>query len=60
MVVALALLTSLQGILIVWSKRNGTYDYSFNTSNFMVSIVIIIKKMIFLLFTINVSGVICV
>ena len=44
MVVALALLTSLQGILIVWSKRNGKYVYSVTTSNFMVSIVIIIKK----------------
>ena len=44
MVVALALLTSLQGILIVWSKGNGKYVYSVTTSNFMVSIVIIIKK----------------
>ncbi|KAF3961686.1 hypothetical protein CMV_013716 [Castanea mollissima] len=35
-VVALTLLTSSQGILIVWSKRNGKYDYSVTTSNFMV------------------------
>nr|POE52505.1 cmp-sialic acid transporter 2 [Quercus suber] len=35
-VVALTLLTSSQGILTVWSKRNGKYDYSVTTSNFMV------------------------
>ncbi|KAK7830260.1 cmp-sialic acid transporter 4 [Quercus suber] len=35
-VVALTLLTSSQGILIVWSKRNGKYEYSVTTSNFMV------------------------
>ncbi|KAM4087914.1 hypothetical protein ACB094_07G031800 [Castanea mollissima] len=35
-IVALTLLTSSQGILIVWSKINGKYEYSVTTSNFMV------------------------
>ncbi|KAG6531888.1 hypothetical protein ZIOFF_005723 [Zingiber officinale] len=33
---ALALLTSSQAILIVWSKRAGKYDYSVTTANFSV------------------------
>ncbi|KAL0015924.1 hypothetical protein SO802_002993 [Lithocarpus litseifolius] len=36
LIVALALLMSSQSILIVWSKRNGKYNYSITTSNFMV------------------------
>ncbi|KAM4071064.1 hypothetical protein ACB094_11G033400 [Castanea mollissima] len=35
-IVALTLLTSSQGILIVWSKINGKYEYSVTTCNFMV------------------------
>ncbi|XP_030972749.1 CMP-sialic acid transporter 2-like [Quercus lobata] len=35
-VVALMLLMSSQSILIVWSKRNGKYEYSITTTNFMV------------------------
>ena len=52
MVVALTLLTSSQGILIVWSKRNGKYEYSVTTSNFMVSIIIIffLKRVLFFIF----------
>ena len=46
MVVALTLLTSSQGILIVWSKRNGKYEYSVTTSNFMVSIIIILPHFV--------------
>ena len=41
-IVALTLLTSSQSILIVWSKRNGKYNYSITTSNFMVSVIIIV------------------
>ncbi|KHN46860.1 CMP-sialic acid transporter 4 [Glycine soja] len=33
---ALTVLTSSQGILIVWSKRAGKYEYSVTTANFMV------------------------
>ena len=44
MIVALTLLTSSQSILIVWSKRNGKYNYSITASNFMVSIVIYINS----------------
>ena len=43
-IVALTLLTSSQSILIVWSKRNGKYNYSITASNFMVSIVIYINS----------------
>ena len=41
-IVALTLLTSSQSILLVWSKRNGKYNYSITTSNFMVSVIIIV------------------
>lgn len=33
---ALTVLTSSQGILIVWSKRAGKYEYSVTTANFLV------------------------
>ncbi|KAH1263989.1 CMP-sialic acid transporter 4 [Glycine max] len=33
---ALTVLTSSQGILIVWSKRAGNYEYRVTTANFMV------------------------
>ncbi|KAL4651506.1 hypothetical protein ACB092_01G164600 [Castanea dentata] len=35
-IIALTLLTSSQSVLIVWSKRNGKYNYSITTSNLIV------------------------
>ncbi|KAF3975627.1 hypothetical protein CMV_001135 [Castanea mollissima] len=35
-IIALTLLTSSQSILIVWSKRNGKYNYTIATSNLIV------------------------
>ncbi|KAJ7564958.1 hypothetical protein O6H91_02G041300 [Diphasiastrum complanatum] len=46
---ALMLLTSSQGILIAWSKRAGTYDYSITTANFLVELLKCIISLVFLL-----------